>query len=122
MTQKKNHINISVFSGLFHSIKRNFSVFFILKISAKTTVMQTTDNKITIKNIKHRLSLIYSYSIGTNKALTIRTNKKKQCQGFWTAIKDLDIKKAFVVAPVKMAYPAGENVFVCDFMECLERI
>ena len=43
-------------------------------------------------------------------------------KGFYTAVNDLKIKRAFVVAPVERAYPAGENIFVCNFAECVERI
>jgi predicted AAA+ superfamily ATPase len=43
-------------------------------------------------------------------------------KGFYTALKDLKIKRAFVVAPIERAYPAGENVWVCGIEECVEKI
>lgn len=43
-------------------------------------------------------------------------------KGFFTAISDLKIKKAFVVAPVERSYPAGENIWVCGIEECIEKI
>lgn len=33
-------------------------------------------------------------------------------RGFWTAMKDLDIERAWIVAPVKEAYPIADNVRV----------
>ncbi len=33
-------------------------------------------------------------------------------KGFWTALEDLSIRKAFVVAPVAQAYPIGKGVLV----------
>ena len=56
-------------------------------------------------------------------AIEIKSSSSPQIpKGFFTAIKDLKINKAFVIAPVERAYPAGENVLVCGLEECLERI
>jgi len=43
-------------------------------------------------------------------------------KGFFTAVEDLKASKAFVVAPVERAYPAGKNVLVCGLEECIEKI
>jgi predicted AAA+ superfamily ATPase len=43
-------------------------------------------------------------------------------KGFYIAIRDLKIRKAFVIAPVRMPYPASENVLVCPIEEGMDRI
>jgi len=43
-------------------------------------------------------------------------------KGFYDAINDLKIKRAFVVAPIERSYPAGENVLVCGIEECIANL
>ena len=53
-------------------------------------------------------------------AIEIKSSSAPQIpRGFYTALDNLKIKRAFVVAPVDRAYPAGENVFVCGIGECV---
>jgi len=35
-------------------------------------------------------------------------------KGFWNALKDLEIKEAWVIAPVPETYPIEKNVFVAN--------
>jgi len=35
-------------------------------------------------------------------------------KGFWTGLEDLNVEKAWVVAPVNESYPLRENVMVCS--------
>jgi uncharacterized protein len=43
-------------------------------------------------------------------------------KGFWSALKDLGIKEAWIVAPVKESYPIEKNVFVANLGEFLAKI
>ena len=43
-------------------------------------------------------------------------------KGFWTALKDLRIRKAFVAAPVKSAYPIGKGVRVMPLQELIAEL
>jgi len=42
-------------------------------------------------------------------------------KGFWSALKDLGIKEAWIVAPVKESYPIEKNVFVANLGEFLAK-
>lgn len=42
--------------------------------------------------------------------------------GFWQALEDLAIDEAWIVAPVKEAYPLREGVFVTPLFELMERM
>ena len=42
--------------------------------------------------------------------------------GLHIAIKDLNISKTFVVAPVKREYPIAKNIMVCDIQKCIEML
>lgn len=42
--------------------------------------------------------------------------------GLHIAIKDLNISKTFVVAPVKREYPVAKNIMVCDIQKCIEML
>jgi len=56
-------------------------------------------------------------------AIEIKSSSSPQIpKGFFTAIGDLQINRAFVTAPVERAYPAGENVRVCGLSECIKRV
>jgi len=53
-------------------------------------------------------------------AVEIKSSSAPQIsRGFYTALDDLKIKRAFVVAPVDKSYPVGENVFVCGIGDCV---
>jgi predicted AAA+ superfamily ATPase len=43
-------------------------------------------------------------------------------KGFWNALEDLNIRKAFVVAPVSQAYPIGKDVRVMPLRELMLEI
>lgn len=43
-------------------------------------------------------------------------------KGFWSALKDLGIKEAWIVAPVTESYPIEKNVFVANLGEFLAKI
>jgi len=43
-------------------------------------------------------------------------------RGFWTAIGDLAIREAWVVAPVREAFPIGEGVEALPLDEALARL
>jgi len=42
--------------------------------------------------------------------------------GFWTALEDLNIRKAFVVAPVSQAYPIGKGVRVMPLQGIIDEL
>lgn len=46
----------------------------------------------------------------------------KLSKGFWTALADLDIKEAWVIAPVKDQYPIERNVIVTPLPAFIEKI
>lgn len=41
-------------------------------------------------------------------------------KGFWNALKDLEIKEAYIVAPVKESYPIGRGVKVTPLSEFIK--
>lgn len=56
-------------------------------------------------------------------AIEIKASSAPQIpKGFYTALKDLKITRAFVVAPVRMSYSAGDNIWVCPLDECIEKL
>lgn len=44
----------------------------------------------------------------------------KPTRGFWTALQDLEIDHALVVAPIAEGYPIKKNVMVCSLAEALQ--
>ncbi|MCL1947096.1 MAG: DUF4143 domain-containing protein, partial [Chitinivibrionia bacterium] len=56
-------------------------------------------------------------------AIEIKSSSAPQIpKGFYIALKDLKIKRSFVVAPIERSYPAGENTFVCGVEECIANL
>jgi len=43
-------------------------------------------------------------------------------KGLLTAIKDLNISKTFIVAPVSKEYPVADNIMVCGIQRCIELV
>jgi uncharacterized protein len=43
-------------------------------------------------------------------------------KGFWNALKDLGIKEAWIIAPVKESYPVAKGVFVANLQDFLTRM
>lgn len=41
-------------------------------------------------------------------------------KGFWNALKDIEIKEAFIIAPVKESYPIGKSVKVTSLSEFIK--
>lgn len=43
-------------------------------------------------------------------------------KGFWNALRDLEIKEAWIIAPVKESYPIERGVFVINLMDFLTKV
>lgn len=46
-------------------------------------------------------------------------------KGFWSALKDLEIREAYIIAPVKESYPIGKGVkvtFLGEFIGDLRKL
>jgi predicted AAA+ superfamily ATPase len=43
-------------------------------------------------------------------------------KGLHTAVKDLNISRTFIAAPVEKEYPAADNMMVCGIQKCIEMI
>ncbi|MBW2107964.1 MAG: ATP-binding protein [Deltaproteobacteria bacterium] len=43
-------------------------------------------------------------------------------KGFWSALRDLDIKQAWIIAPVKESYPIEKHVHVCNLETFLKSL
>jgi predicted AAA+ superfamily ATPase len=56
-------------------------------------------------------------------AIEIKASSAPQIpKGFYTALSDLKIKRAFVIAPVERSYFAGDGIFVCGIEECISNL
>ena len=56
-------------------------------------------------------------------AIEIKSSSAPQIpRGFFIALDNLKIKRAFVVAPVDRSYPAGDDIVVCGIGECISNL